>query len=199
MRAQRSQERQVVEEELRQEPAVRLRARRADEERPGLGRDERCVCASHEGARASREGASAAAPEARLFFLGLQDALGPDPSLKTRKDADTPAGLRNLGATCYLGSLVQVLFHNAEFRERLYDANSSSGCATRTARDASGGGDANGNDVVKVLQCIFADLDQGKRSSCDVTVRSRGVGARVSFFLSCLLAETVRDMMLSSS
>ena len=99
---------------------------------------------------------------------GLAEALGPDPALRSRADGDKakPAGLRNLGATCYLGSLVQVLYHNVAFRELLYKAE------PRTKNDDV--------DVVGALQRIFADLETGKRSSGDVTVLTDLLGLEVA-------------------
>ena len=96
---------------------------------------------------------------------GLLAVLGDDPNDNVR--SDVPAGLRNLGATCYLGSLVQVLYHNAEFRDALY--------RTPTAQRS----DAE-ETVVSALQKIFADLEVGERSSCDVNVLTDLLGLEVS-------------------
>ncbi|KDO22072.1 hypothetical protein SPRG_12059 [Saprolegnia parasitica CBS 223.65] len=54
------------------------------------------------------------------------DALGDNPSLavRTRVTADgpsTPCGLRNLGATCYVNSMVQVLFMDLAFRRAVHE------------------------------------------------------------------------------
>ena len=96
---------------------------------------------------------------------GLLAVLGDDPNDNVR--SDVPAGLRNLGATCYLGSLVQVLYHNAAFRDALY--------RTPTAQRS----DAE-ETVVSALQKIFADLEVGERSSCDVNVLTDLLGLEVS-------------------
>lgn len=44
-------------------------------------------------------------------------SLGPDPSKDLRDSLDTPAGLTNLGATCYANSILQFLYMNKSFRE----------------------------------------------------------------------------------
>ncbi|EQC37452.1 hypothetical protein SDRG_05055 [Saprolegnia diclina VS20] len=54
------------------------------------------------------------------------DALGDNPSLavRTRVTEDgpsTPCGLRNLGATCYVNSMVQVLFMDLAFRRAVHE------------------------------------------------------------------------------
>ncbi|CAI9284968.1 unnamed protein product [Lactuca saligna] len=44
-------------------------------------------------------------------------SLGPDPSKDLRDSLNTPAGLTNLGATCYANSILQFLYMNKSFRE----------------------------------------------------------------------------------
>ena len=96
---------------------------------------------------------------------GLLEVLGDNPNDNVREDG-VPAGLRNLGATCYLGSLVQVLYHNAAFRDALYRTPSTQNGSEET--------------VVSALQKIFADLEVGERSSCDVNVLTDLLGLEVS-------------------
>ncbi|XP_030550047.1 ubiquitin carboxyl-terminal hydrolase 26 isoform X2 [Rhodamnia argentea] len=43
-------------------------------------------------------------------------SLGPDPFKELRASLDSPAGLTNLGATCYANSILQCLYMNATFR-----------------------------------------------------------------------------------
>lgn len=47
-------------------------------------------------------------------------ALGPDPCKDLRASADSPAGLTNLGATCYANSILQYLYMNTSFREGVF-------------------------------------------------------------------------------
>ncbi|KAK6923666.1 Peptidase C19, ubiquitin carboxyl-terminal hydrolase [Dillenia turbinata] len=47
-------------------------------------------------------------------------ALGPDPSKDLRASPETPAGLTNLGATCYANSILQCLYMNKSFREGIF-------------------------------------------------------------------------------
>ncbi|CAN1768243.1 Ubiquitin carboxyl-terminal hydrolase 26 [Linum perenne] len=49
----------------------------------------------------------------------MLEALGPDPSDDLRSD-DSPAGLTNLGATCYANSILQFLYMNTAFRDGLF-------------------------------------------------------------------------------
>lgn len=48
-------------------------------------------------------------------------SLGPDPIAQARDPRWRPAGLYNLGSTCYMNVLVQVLFFNLDFRTGVYD------------------------------------------------------------------------------
>ncbi|KAJ4845848.1 Ubiquitin carboxyl-terminal hydrolase 26 [Turnera subulata] len=50
----------------------------------------------------------------------IVQALGPDPATDLRSSSDSPAGLTNLGATCYANSILQCLYMNFSFREALF-------------------------------------------------------------------------------
>lgn len=47
-------------------------------------------------------------------------AFGLDPSKDLRSSDDSPAGLTNLGATCYANSILQFLYMNRDFREGIF-------------------------------------------------------------------------------
>lgn len=47
-------------------------------------------------------------------------AWGPDPSAELRESLDMPAGLTNLGATCYANSILQCLYMNTSFRAGVF-------------------------------------------------------------------------------
>lgn len=51
---------------------------------------------------------------------GVVDNLGPDPTKDLRASTNTPAGLTNLGATCYANSILQCLYMNKSFREGIF-------------------------------------------------------------------------------
>ncbi|KAG0305301.1 hypothetical protein BGZ97_001156 [Linnemannia gamsii] len=53
------------------------------------------------------------------FFATLCKKM--DPGLSKRKP-NSPAGMKNLGATCYANSLLQVWFHDLPFRDAIYRA-----------------------------------------------------------------------------
>ncbi|KAI4369312.1 hypothetical protein MLD38_017766 [Melastoma candidum] len=47
-------------------------------------------------------------------------SLGPDPCSELRDSLDSPAGLTNLGATCYANSILQCLYMNSTFRRAVF-------------------------------------------------------------------------------
>ncbi|KAF8390816.1 hypothetical protein HHK36_023115 [Tetracentron sinense] len=49
-------------------------------------------------------------------------SLGPDPCKDLRASTDSPAGLTNLGATCYANSILQCLYMNTSFRAGVFSA-----------------------------------------------------------------------------
>ncbi|GAV63630.1 UCH domain-containing protein/DUSP domain-containing protein [Cephalotus follicularis] len=50
----------------------------------------------------------------------ILQTLGADPSKDLRTSANSPAGLTNLGATCYANSILQCLYMNKSFRDGLF-------------------------------------------------------------------------------
>lgn len=48
------------------------------------------------------------------------ESLGPDPNKDLRASDDSPAGLTNLGATCYANGILQCLYMNKLFREGIF-------------------------------------------------------------------------------
>lgn len=50
----------------------------------------------------------------------IVQALGPDPCKDLRASANSPAGLTNLGATCYANSILQCLYMNKSFRQGFF-------------------------------------------------------------------------------
>lgn len=50
------------------------------------------------------------------------ESLGPDPNKDLRASDDSPAGLTNLGATCYANGILQCLYMNKLFREGIFSA-----------------------------------------------------------------------------
>ena len=67
-----------------------------------------------------------------------------------------PVGLTNQGATCYLNTLLQTLYHCIPFRE-----------AVNLFNDGTAGSSGPGGAVVLELQRLFAHMDHSVATACD--------------------------------
>ncbi|GMH94903.1 hypothetical protein TrST_g7764 [Triparma strigata] len=83
----------------------------------------------------------------------------PTPSTTNLLALATPPGLVNLGATCYLNSLVQCLFQNVAFRRGLYAYD---------PWNLSGSSDSKLFGILDQLQMLFTNLDRSVRKRLDL-------------------------------
>ena len=79
----------------------------------------------------------------KLFVRGQASFDGCESVRRAVQNDHVPAGLENLGATCYLNGLLQSLFHIGKFREIVYR-----GC------------DGDSDDILEALQFVFYQLDE---------------------------------------
>ena len=87
--------------------------------------------------------------------LSAAKTLGDNPAEQLLEPGRRP-GLRNLGATCYMNSLLQCLFMSRSFRHGIY---------TWQPGDGGGGGGGGGAVVALVqLQRLFAHLQSSHRA-----------------------------------
>ena len=89
-------------------------------------------------------------------------ALGSHPSSVLRSPAELPSGLFNLGATCYLNTQLQVLYHCLEFRSAIYAWSSPTSPAAAPAADGPPGSvlktTAMRHAQLRAMQQLFATM-----------------------------------------
>eukprot|EP01117_Protostelium_nocturnum_P020909 TRINITY_DN971_c0_g1_i4.p1 TRINITY_DN971_c0_g1~~TRINITY_DN971_c0_g1_i4.p1 ORF type:complete len:1030 (-),score=320.61 TRINITY_DN971_c0_g1_i4:193-3282(-) len=86
----------------------------------------------------------------------LEKILGIDPSDFVKNEQIRFSGLRNLGATCYMNSLLQCLYMNKSFRKMIYDWKSKE----KIHLEAS-------EDIPLQLQTLFGRLQLGPKRYVD--------------------------------
>ena len=108
--------------------------------------------------------------------LNTEQWLGPDPFLCERKGQtphfDSPCGLKNLGATCYLNVLVQTIVFNLVMRDAILNVDISD-AARRGALTAK---------VISSLQSVVAHM-----ISCEKNVYSLDEFVGAYFLYSCVI------------
>ena len=88
-------------------------------------------------------------------------ALGPDPRDRRREEGNR-TGLRNLGATCYMNSLLQTLHMDRTFRRGIF-----SWCKSAVAANNGGEAHSVAVEVCMQLQLLFANLQHSSLACYD--------------------------------
>lgn len=88
--------------------------------------------------------------------------LGYDPNLSRREVPTRPVGLRNLGNTCYVNSVLQCLFANVDFRNAILSLP-----MPQPNQQTSTSNELTDDPIIKSLQNLFIEMLCGSRSPVD--------------------------------
>ena len=102
-----------------------------------------------------------------------------------------PPGIANLGATCYLNSLLQCLFQNVPFRDGLYQYSSEQHPSTEDKKLFG---------ILSELQVLFSQLETSVKGCLELKeVRAIFTALFVDSFVDSLLANTSLSLCVRSS
>ncbi|KAK2706445.1 hypothetical protein QYM36_016478 [Artemia franciscana] len=103
-------------------------------------------------------------------------AQGSDQLLQgIERESNEHPGLTNLGATCYVNSLLQLWFHNLEFRNAVYKWNAYEDPQEK-ANETLGTSEYSPVSPLGHLQKIFASLQFGRKKIVDTTMFVSSLG-----------------------
>jgi ubiquitin carboxyl-terminal hydrolase 48 len=84
-----------------------------------------------------------------------------------RRETNLPAGLKNLGNTCYVNSFLQIWFHNVQFRQALYDWEPGEDKAERENYTLLQAEQYEPVGTVATLQALFSMMEFTNRRAVD--------------------------------
>ena len=89
--------------------------------------------------------------------------LGKDPEQRLRTSLHAPVGLTNLGATCYMNAVLQMMYHVQPFRQGIFDLT----------------GPVTNDPLVGQTRRVFAEMHAGPFQVVDTTPFSNTLGVKL--------------------